>query len=256
MDSKERFSNRVDTYVKYRPSYPTEAINYLYDVIGLHPHSEIADIGAGTGVFSKLLLARGSHVTAVEPNDEMRKAAERMLGEENHFSIVSGSAEATGLPDHSIDAIVCAQSFHWFDRSAAQLEFCRILRPGGKVVLIWNSRHTHGTLFREEYDQLLQTFATDYKEVNHKNISRDILLSFFKPGTMQEADFIHGQIFDFEGLSGRLLSSSYSPVPGDPRYEPMIEELRKVFDRNNQEGTVSFDYETQVFWGEIREESQ
>ncbi|NOV01046.1 class I SAM-dependent methyltransferase [Paenibacillus planticolens] len=251
MDSKERFSNRVDTYVKYRPSYPKEAIDYLYEVIGLHPQAEIADIGAGTGVFSKLLLARGSHVTALEPNKEMREAAAKMLGEESRFSIGSGSAEVTGLPDHSVDAIVCAQSFHWFDRSAAQAEFRRILKPGGKVVLIWNARLTRGSLFLEEYEQLLRTFSTDYKEVNHQNISPDILLSFFKPGTMQEARFTNGQVFDYEGLSGRLHSSSYCPVPGDPRYEPMMAELRNVFERNEQDGNVFFDYETQVFWGEV-----
>ncbi len=251
MNSKERFSNRVDTYVKYRPTYPKEAIDYLFNVVGFLPNSIISDIGAGTGIFSKLLLERGCTITAVEPNQAMRNAAEEMLGGEPNFHIITGSAEATGLPDQSVDFIVCAQAFHWFDRSAAQTEFRRILRIGGKVILIWNSRLTSGTPFLEEYEQLLHAFGTDYNKVNHKNISHDKLISFFKTDRMKEARFTNRQLFDFEGLSGRLLSSSYSPAPGHPGYEPMMTELQHIFDRNNQDGNVSFDYETEVFWGEV-----
>ncbi|PAF33730.1 class I SAM-dependent methyltransferase [Paenibacillus sp. 7516] len=251
MKNEERFSNRVDSYTNYRPSYPKEAIDYLYNSVGLHSNSKIADIGAGTGIFSKLLLERGSYVIAVEPNQAMRTAAEQMLESEPNFQTISGSAESTGLPDRSVDFIVCAQAFHWFDRLAAQTEFRRILQPGGKVVLIWNSRLTTGNSFRTEYDQLLHTYGTDYEKVNHKNISQSILHSFFKEGTMQEASFQMGQEFEFEGLKGRLQSSSYSPVPGHPNYTPMMTELQNIFDRNKREGTVLFDYETEIFWGEV-----
>lgn len=251
MKNEERFSNRVDSYTNYRPSYPKEAIDYLYNSVGLHSNSKIADIGAGTGIFSKLLLERGSYVIAVEPNQAMRTAAEQMLESEPNFQTVSGSAESTGLPDQSVDFIVCAQAFHWFDRLAAQTEFRRNLQPGGKVVLIWNSRLTTGNSFRTEYDQLLHTYGTDYEKVNHKNISQSMLHSFFKEGTMQEANFQMGQQFDFEGLKGRLQSSSYSPVPGHPNYTPMMTELQNIFDRNKREGTVLFDYETEIFWGEV-----
>ncbi|WP_307207104.1 class I SAM-dependent methyltransferase [Paenibacillus harenae] len=251
MNNKERFSNRVDTYVKYRPNYPKEALDYLYDIVGLRANCDVADIGAGTGIFSKLLLDRGSKVFAVEPNQAMRVAAEQMLGGAPNFHAVSGSAEATGLLDQSVDYIVCAQAFHWFDRSAAQAEFHRILKPGGKAVLIWNSRLTHGTPFREEYDRLLYTFGTDYEKVNHKNISQSTLNSFFKEGRMQDMRFTMSQSFDFEGLKGRMLSSSYIPVPGHPNYEPMITELWNLFVRNNVDGIVLFDYETELFWGEV-----
>lgn len=251
MNSKERFSNRVDMYMRYRPSYPMEAIDYLYDTVGLRSNSEVADIGAGTGIFSGLLLERGSHVIAVEPNREMRAASEEKIGGEPHFRSVNGSAEATGLPDGSVDFIVCAQSFHWFDQSATKLEFRRILKTGGKAVLIWNSRLTHGTPFLEQYEQLLHRFGSDYSKVNHKNMTEETLMSFFKDGKMQTSRFTNCQLFDFEGLSGRLRSSSYSPVPGHPDYEPMMEELLRLFERNEQEGWVSFDYETEVFWGEV-----
>jgi SAM-dependent methyltransferase len=251
MNNTERFSNRVDTYVKYRPSYPEAAIDYLYGTVGLNANSVIADIGAGTGIFSRLLLARGSKVIAVEPNQAMREAAEKESEGDPNLRIVSGSAEATGLLDHSVDCIVCAQAFHWFDRFPTQSEFRRILKLGGKVILIWNSRLTSGTPFLEEYDRLLYTFGTDYEKVNHKNISLDTLISFFKKGGLQEERFTYRQLFDLEGLIGRLLSSSYSPVVGHPNYEPMMIELRNIFERNNQGGKVLFDYETEVFWGEL-----
>lgn len=178
MNNRERFTSRVDSYLKYRPSYPKEAIDHLYEVVGLRASSNIADIGSGTGIISKLLLERGSYVIAVEPNQAMREAAEQMLESNPQFQSIEGSAESTGLPDQSVDFIVCAQAFHWFDRSATQIEFRRILRPGGRVILIWNSRLTNGTPFREEYNHLLHTYGTDYEKVNHKNISQTMLLSF------------------------------------------------------------------------------
>jgi SAM-dependent methyltransferase len=251
MDSKERFSNRVDMYVKYRPSYSKEAIDYLYTSVGLSSDADAADVGAGTGIFSKLLLERGTCVTAVEPNAAMREAAAERLGEYPNFRTVTGSAEETGLPERSVDFIVCAQAFHWFDRAASQAEFRRILRPGGKVVLIWNSRLTHGTPFLEQYEQLLRTYGTDYNEVNHKNISMEMLETFFQDGGLHEARFHNRQVLDFDGLKGRLMSSSYCPVPGHPSHEPLMAELKQLFDRSQQGGTVSLDYEIEIYWGEV-----
>ncbi len=251
MNSKERFSSRVDTYKKYRPSYPKEAIDYLFEVVGVSSRSKVLDVGAGTGIFSELLLNRGTRVTAVEPNDAMREAALSALGDDPNYNAISGSAEATGLRDHSYDFIVCAQAFHWFDQKAAKAEFQRVLRSGGKAALIWNTRLTGGSPFLEGYEQLLRTLGTDYVEVNHRNISRAMLVSFFQAERLNEARFANRQVFDYEGLSGRLRSSSYSPEPGHPNYEPMMTALRELFDRNEKEGTVNFDYETEVFWGEV-----
>ncbi|MDU5140894.1 MAG: class I SAM-dependent methyltransferase [Paenibacillus dendritiformis] len=256
MDSKERFSSRVDAYVKYRPSYPPEAISYLYDTVGFGAEDEIADIGAGTGIFSKLLLARGSSVIAVEPNQAMREAAVLDLGHHAHYRAVSGSAEATGLPDRSVNHIVCAQSFHWFDRGAARSEFSRILKPGGKAVLIWNTRLLKGTPFLEEYEQLLLAYGTDYEKLRHKNISADALASFFKPGGLRVARFSMRQLLNLEELGGRLQSSSYAPQAGHPNFEPMMAELKSIFARNEQNGVVSFEYETELYWGEVQDEVQ
>ncbi|WP_127531144.1 class I SAM-dependent methyltransferase [Paenibacillus kobensis] len=251
MDNTKRFSDRVDMYVKYRPSYPAEAIDFLYDKVGFSTSSVIADIGAGTGKFSKLLLDRGSSIMAVEPNKEMRESALLELGGQAGYRAVPGTAEQTELADQSVDFIVCAQAFHWFDRVAARQEFRRILRPGGKAVLIWNSRLTEGTPFREEYDQLLHRYGVDYHKLKHKNISPADLAAFYHPEPMQEARFVYGQSFDFDGLCGRMKSSSYIPLPGDPAYEPMMQELQAIFARNEQDGQVPFEYETEVYWGEL-----
>lgn len=251
MNSKERFTDRVEKYVRYRPSYPKEAVDFLYETVGFRPDSVVADIGAGTGIFSRLLLARGTSVIAVEPNQAMREEAERASAGEARFRTVGAAAEETGLPDLSVDYIACAQSFHWFDRAAAQAEFRRILKPGGRAALIWNSRLTEGTPFLEQYEQLLHTYGIDYAAIKHTNITTSQLEPFFRPGALREERFVNGQLFDFDELAGRMLSSSYSPTEGHPNYEPMMAELRAIFDRNQQNGRVSFDYVTQLFWGEL-----
>jgi SAM-dependent methyltransferase len=252
VDSKERFTNRVDTYVKYRPTYPKEAIDYLYSTVGLKADSLVADVGAGTGIFSTLLLERGSRVIGVEPNQAMREKAETELaGEYEGFQTCPGSAEDTGLRESSVDFIVCAQSFHWFDRGLAKVEFSRILKPSGKVVLIWNSRVTRGTPFLVRYEQLLHDFGNDFVSVSQRNVSQEDLRSFYEHGGPQLATFKNNQQFDFEGLCGRLLSSSYSPTPGEPKYEPMMKELRSIFEETQVDGVVTMEYETEVFWGSL-----
>lgn len=251
MDNKERFSNRTDHYVKHRPSYPKEAIDFMYGTIGFCETSVIAEIGAGTGIFTELLLKRGSEVMAVEPNEAMRRAAEAKLADAARVRWSAGSAEETGLPDASADFVVCAQSFHWFDRQAARKEFARILRPGGKTVLLWNSRRTKGTPFLVQFEALLLKFAEDYEQVGHKNITRETLGTFFAGGRPQLNVFEMRQTFDLEGLKGRLLSSSYAPLPGHPKYEPMMTELTALFERNEQNGIVTMEYDTEVYWGSL-----
>lgn len=251
MNNKERFTDRVEKYVKYRPSYPREAVDFLYETVGFRPDSVVADIGAGTGIFSRLLLARGTSVIAVEPNQAMREEAERASEGDAKFRTVAAAAEETGLPDHSVDFIVCAQSFHWFDRAAAQTEFRRILKQGGRAALIWNSRLTEGTPFLEQYDKLLFKYGTDYAAINHTNITPEMLEMFFRAGTLREERFANSQLFNYDELAGRLLSSSYAPAAGHPNHEPMMTELREIFDSTQQDGRVSFDYVTQLFWGEL-----
>ncbi|MFF2484240.1 class I SAM-dependent methyltransferase [Paenibacillus sp. NPDC058071] len=253
MDNTQRFSDRAGLYVKYRPSYPKQALDFLYEQIGFHASSTIADIGSGTGIFSSLLLERGSEVIAVEPNEAMRAEAEGALLVREGYRSVAAAAESTGLSDASVDFIVCAQSFHWFDRSAAKTEFHRILKPGGKVALIWNSRLTEGTPFLDGYDRLLRTYGIDYEHVSHKNIAPVDLRSFFleEGEGMQIASFDFAQLLNEEELLGRMLSSSYMPLAGHPHHEPLLAELKLLFQNTSKDGRVSFDYRTELFWGEV-----
>jgi ubiquinone/menaquinone biosynthesis C-methylase UbiE len=250
-NNKERFTDRVDSYVLYRPSYPVAALDFLYSKVGFSEKSIIADVGAGTGIFSGLLLDRGSRVVAIEPNEAMREAAESKFADHPGYATCPFPAEETGLMGQSVDGIVCAQSFHWFDRESAREEFRRILKPDGRVALIWNSRRTNGTPFLEQFEQLLLDYGTDYEKVAHKNITRDTLTSFFRDGGPSLAVFPSAQRLDADGLRGRLLSSSYSPLPGHSNYEPMINRLQTIFEANQEDGSVTIVYDTELYWGVI-----
>jgi len=251
-NSKERFTNRVEDYVKYRPSYPDAALRFVQEAASLTASSQVADIGAGTGIFTALLVDRGFQVVAVEPNAAMREAADRALGQRPNYRSAEGSAEETGLPNACVDAIVCAQAFHWFDQALARQEFRRILKPGGKTFLIWNARQLEGTPFLEEYEQLLHRYGTDYAKVRHHNMTDEATMAaFFRKGTMRVQRFANPAACDLEELGGRLRSSSYSPAPGDPDYGPMMEELRRVFDRNAANGKVVMAYVTEIYCGDV-----
>jgi SAM-dependent methyltransferase len=249
-DAKTRFSNRVDDYVKYRPGYPPRVIEILESECGLTEASVIADVGSGTGILTELFLKNGNNVWAVEPNCEMREAAERILGGYPCFHSVDGAAESTTLPDACADFVTAAQAFHWFDRARAKVEFRRILRPGGWAVILWNHRLTDATPFLADYERLLMKFATDYEKVDRRRITPDILRDFFAPSAYRSQFFPNNQTFDLEGLKGRLLSSSYAPAPGHPRHEPMIDELRSLFDLHQRDGRVAIEYTTQMYYGQ------
>jgi len=250
-DVTQRFSNRVADYVRYRPDYPTALIDWLREKAGVAVSSNIADIGAGTGISAKLFLDAGHEVTAVEPNTPMRTASEHWLGTNPHFHAVDGRAEATTLPDASIDVISVAQAFHWFDTDAVRREWKRILRPGGLVVIYWNSRRLSGTPFLQGYEKLLHEFGTDYASVSERYADDATMKAWFGPGLIATARFDHHQIFDFAGLRGRLESSSYAPAKDHPKYEPMITALRSLFDAAAQNNRIEFLYDTRAFVGRL-----
>lgn len=246
--STQRFSDRVENYVRYRPSYPPEVVDLLKNAHGLSADSVVADLGSGTGISAVLFLQAGCTVHAVEPNRKMREAAEKLLAHHALFHSVDGSAETTTLPDHSVDFVVAAQAFHWFDAKAVRRECDRILKPGGWVVLIWNERQLDATPFLRAYENLLVKFSTDYATVRHENIDTGKLAQFFV-GPHETLVFANAQLFAFEGLKGRLLSSSYAPAEGHPRHEPMLDELRRIFDEHQQGDRVTFSYDTKVHVG-------
>jgi SAM-dependent methyltransferase len=249
-DSTIRFSNRVEDYVKYRPHYPETVIAYLRDTYALTPAWDVGDIGSGTGISTELFLRNGNRVYGVEPNPEMRKKADELLAG-GRFVSIDGTAETTGLMETSVDMIVAGQAFHWFDPVRCRMEFMRILRAGGVVVLIWNERLV-GSPFEKEYEALILQYGSDYKTINHKNISAERIGAFFHPAAVVLATFPNEQLFDLEGLRGRLLSSSYIPKEG-PRHAEMMQELRELFDRHAAGGRVRVGYDTTVYSGVLKD---
>ena len=247
-----RFSNRVEDYVRYRPGYPPEVLGFLRVECGLKPFHAIADVASGTGAFTRLLLENGNRVFAIEPNAAMREAGSRLLQSFAQHISVAGTAENTTLPSASVDFVTAAQSAHWFDRRRARSEFVRILKPGGWCVLIWNERRTAATPFLRDYEQLLLTYGTDYKEVRHERTTTTIH-EFFAPAPHLERVFDLRQQFEFEGTAGRLLSSSYAPLSGHPNHSPMMAELERIFHAHAQKGVVEFEYNTRIFYGELSE---
>ena len=250
--STARFSDRVENYVRYRPGYPPEVLDLLRAECGLRPSHVVADIASGTGVFTRLLLENGNSVFAVEPNAAMREMGIQQLESlgSNRLVSVAGTAEETTLRSASVDFVTASQAAHWFDLPRARAEFVRILRPGGWCVLIWNERETMTTPFLRDYEQLLLTYGTDYKEVRHERTTA-MIHEFFAPALSEERVYSLRQQFDYEGLAGRLWSSSYAPLEGHTSYEPMMQELQRIFRAHAKDDTVEFEYKTRVFHGHL-----
>jgi ubiquinone/menaquinone biosynthesis C-methylase UbiE len=251
-DPKKRFSSRVEKYIKYRPSYPQEIIEFLKKKGILDSNSVIADIGSGTGILSQLFLKEGNIVYGIEPNIDMRKAGEKLLVNYSNFVSIGGSAEDTKLDENSIDIITAGQAFHWFNLEKARLEFIRILKPEGWVILIWNRRKKHTNEFLKEYEKFLLKFGTDYKAIEKRKLDFDkFFMSNEKDITYKKITFDNHQIFDYEGLEGRLLSTSYIPLNDHPIYNNMLLELKKIFEKFQKNGRIRFEYETEVFYGQL-----
>lgn len=253
-DPTARFSGRVDDYVKTRPSYPRGVLDVLREGCGLSAASVVSDLGSGTGLFTKLLLESGARVHAVEPNDEMRAAAESLLRDAPGFRSVAGRAEATTLEDASVDLVTAAQAFHWFDVEAAHREMRRILRPrstamGSNVALVWNDRDLEATPFLREYEELLVRRCPKYRELQGKADSTDKFDALLGPDRWTRHAVANEQHLDRAGLMSRLLSSSYAPRPGEPTHDETIAELRALFDRRAEGGLVAMLYTTVVILG-------
>lgn len=251
MNSVDRFSSRVADYVKYRPSYPPAIVEFMTAELGLTPAAMMADVGAGTGKLTELFLENGNHVFAVEPNEEMLAAAQILLGHYPNFYPIQATAETTTLPPESVNYITAAQAFHWFDHDRVKVEFQHIIRPGGMVLLIWNEWR-QDTPFLQAYQAVVNRYSVDYGAVNRKRVSEskgDELRRFL--GNYQTRTFENVQLFDFAGVKGRLLSSSYAPLSDHPNHAPMMAALREAFGEYAENGRISFTYDCHVHYGQM-----
>ena len=251
MQASERFSSRVDDYARYRPSYPAPALELLRERCGLTAGAAVADLGSGTGILTELLLKRGAEVFAVEPNERMRAAAEAQLGHYPGFHSVAGSAEATTLAPGSVELLVAGQAFHWFDPRRTRIEALRVLRPGAWGALLWNERPPETTPFLADYEALLRRYAPEYPRIAASRADVGTMRAFLG-AAMQVGTFDNQQVLDFEGLRGRLMSSSYAPEPGSAEHEPMIGMLREVFARHQRDGRITMPYSTLVYFAPLR----
>lgn len=240
-----RFSDRVEDYINYRPHYPKEFLEILSNEIDFDSTKIIADIGSGTGISSELFLENNNQVYAVEPNLEMREAAEIIFESKSNFKTINGTAEQTNLESNSIDLIVCAQAFHWFDKIKSKIEFNRILNPNGHICFVWNERSTQSK-FQKAYEQILIDTIAEYKYVNHRTINLKVIEEFFSPRVMRQFSLSNYQLFDLTGLKGRLMSSSYCPKQG-AEFEFLMKKMDDLFYQYEENDTIKFEYETRIY---------
>jgi ubiquinone/menaquinone biosynthesis C-methylase UbiE len=240
-----RFSDRVDDYIKYRPGYPQKIIEVLTDEVGLTQHSIIADIGSGTGISTGLFISNGNKVYAVEPNKEMREPAELFYSENKNFICINGAAEQSNLKEHSINIIFCGTAFHWFNRNETKIEFNRILKPNGHIVLVWNVRKEQDD-FQKGYEMILKSIP-EYNEVMHRHGLDKEIIYFFSLRTIHKETVPNSQTLNLDGLKGRLKSSSYCPKEGI-EYENLMHEMDTLFHKFNKNGVIKFEYETIIYW--------
>ena len=250
-DSTQRFSNRVDNYVKYRPGYPPAVLQVLAGECGFTAETPVADVGSGTGILSRVLLEHGNPVHGVEPNAGMRAAAEpppgRLPALHEH--------RRHGGSDHPAGCLRPAdhrrQALHWFEPRRTRAEFARVLQPGGHVAVLWNERRLDDTPFQRAYERVLRTFGTDYAEVRHTNLDLARVQGFFDFGTFKLTVLANRQVFDLAGLQGRLLSSSYAPEETPACARSDADQAPEIFDEHQTNGTVTFDYDLNVYTGQL-----
>ncbi len=244
------FSGRSRYYSLARPGYPTDIIGFLRDRIGLSPSFTVADIGAGTGLLSKLFLENGNSVFAVEPNNEMLSTAVETMRGYSGFHTVNGTAENTNLEARSIDLITCGQSFHWFNVELASPEFKRILKPGGYVLLVWNDRLPNEGGFNWEYEKICIRYSPAYHSSGSTVLTREGFEQFFESG-YEEHTFPNSQALDMEGVKGRYKSASYAISASHENYSALIRSLEDGFNKYEKDGFVKIEYETKVFLGRL-----
>jgi SAM-dependent methyltransferase len=243
LQSVRRFSGLADVYDRYRPRYPAIAIATVLEGLPVRPAT--VDVGAGTGISTRALAEAGARVIAIEPNDDMRAFAVA-----SGLDARAGTATATGLRDGCADLVASFQAFHWFANADALREFRRLLRPGGRVALVWNERNKHDP-FSNDFRELEKRFgeAAMLAGINFTDDKLEPLLRDAGFGPVTTHRFPHHQTIDRDELIGRVRSTSYAPRSG-PLLDEMIAAREDLHARyTSAEGTVELRYQTEVILG-------
>ena len=234
----ERFSGRVEAYLAYRPRFPRGIIAFLREHGALPEDAVVADVGAGTGMLAEIFLEAGHRVIAVEPNAEMLQACRELASQRPALEVVEGTAEATTLPDASVDLIAVGRAMHWFDWPRAHREFERILRPGGWVLVATNGHRDSGAAVSNRLSEILRKWRTDSVEADTRRDFKERLQEFLDTSSWQRTTLHHSMTVDFATLLGYAESLSAIPRPGERGYEGMVAELRAVFAEYQRDGDV------------------
>lgn len=247
MDTAERFSDRVEYYVKYRPNYPKAIIEFLEAEYGIEPSFEVADIGSGVGHSATLFTDYGCYVYGIEPNAEMYHTLIDRMKRVPNFSARMKTAANTDLDHSSVDMVVCGQAFHWFNERSAKTEFSRILKDDGLVILMWNSLPEDDP-FCEAYTDIVANYSIGYEEVVQQSKTDKISYLY---DSHEKTEFDNPHIYDLEGMKGRYMSSSYALLPEMSGYEDAMEALENVFDEFEVDGQIEFPYTCHVYHGRL-----
>ncbi len=250
----QRFSDRVADYVRSRPSYASAVVDCLREGGALPEGARVADVGAGTGISSQLFLDAGCAVTAVEPNAAMREAAVQRLASPR-FEARDGTGENSGLPDGGFDLVTVAQALHWMDIDRCGREFRRVLRPGGAIAVLFNSRVHDASPFMAGYEALVRRFSVDYEQVRHENLSAERFGRLFGHDGYRYARFENAQRSDWGLCLSRARSSSYLPAQNEEGHEDMVQSLKALFDQHADGPELVFHYVTELYWGRPGDES-
>lgn len=248
MSNTKRFDGKGEIYAKARLGYPSELLDYVKNTLHFDEGSTFADIGSGTGIFSELLLNGGYHVYAVEPNADMRMKAEEKLGNRKDFVSVIGTDSSATLPELSVDCVTTAQAFHWFDVEAFKAECRRILKPDGKVIIIYNTRDETAECNKALAD-IHRKYCPDFQGFS-KGMNEGKCLAFFN-GDCKTFRTDNSRIYDRQGFINRALSSSYSLRDGDKNYAEYLSEIIRLFDDFATDGTLTVPIFTVAYAGHV-----
>jgi ubiquinone/menaquinone biosynthesis C-methylase UbiE len=250
-DNTKRYAGRVDVYRRYRARYPREVFDFVREHCGLTAASVMADVGSGTGMLAEVFLENGNRVFAIEPNAEMRDVCKELEALYSGLRCIDGMAEATTLPEHSVDIVMAGRAFHWFNQEQCRPEFLRILRPGGWVMLVNLARSTGPEPLLRDFQDLRMKYGLDYAETVAQFDMDAACRKFLARAEIRSAEFPVIQKLSYEELEGQTASFSVMPQPADAAYPAMQRALRDYFTRYHSGGTVLVPMDCTIYVGQL-----